>query len=105
MADSAWIHEIVAASEARDGDTVAARYAEDGYLHAVPNDAWFRGREAIAKMIEDQSQFSSDERIEVLSFVSDGETFAVEWRKRGPRSRPGRPLTTEARRWASYGTA
>ena len=83
MADTAWIYEIMAAMEARDSDRVAASFAEDGCFHAVPNDVWFRGRAEIAKMISDQSQFSTDQKIEIESAVSDGETFALQWRDTG----------------------
>jgi ketosteroid isomerase-like protein len=90
MADTAWIYEVMAAIEAREGDRAAASFAEDAVLHAVPNDVWFSGRAEIAKMIFDQSQFSTDERIEIERAVTDGETFALQWRNTGTKNSNGK---------------
>jgi ketosteroid isomerase-like protein len=90
MADTAWIYEVMAAIEARDADTAVAFFAEDAMFHAVPNDAWFRGRAEIAKMFSDQSQFSTDEKVEIETAVCDGDTFAMQWRNTGTRKSNGK---------------
>jgi uncharacterized protein (TIGR02246 family) len=90
MSETQWIHDVVAAIAAHDGEGAAAFFAEDGCFEAVSVGLRVSGRSAIAEMLGPGSDgFSKDDQLEVESVVSDGEIFAVQWHSRGTRSSDG----------------
>ncbi len=89
-ADTAWIYEIFAAFEAKDGERAAAFFAEGGYFEVTSLDLRVSGREALAKTFGvDSSEWSTDEHGELENVVCDGEGFAVQWRSMGTRKADG----------------
>jgi uncharacterized protein (TIGR02246 family) len=91
MADTQWIHEVMDAIAAHDGERAAAFFAEDGRFEAVSLNLRRSGRSAIAEMFgPDSDGFYDDHHLEIESAVSDGETFALQWRERGTRNSDGR---------------
>jgi ketosteroid isomerase-like protein len=90
MADTTWIHNVVAAIAAHDGERAAAFFADNGCFEAVSVGLRVKGRSAIADMLGPASDgFSRDDHLDVESVVSDGEVFAVQWRARGTRNSDG----------------
>jgi ketosteroid isomerase-like protein len=90
MADTAWIYEIFAAFEAKDGERAAAFFAEDAYFDVPSFDLRASGRAALAKAFGvDSSEWSADEHSELENVVCDGEGFAVQWRSMGTRNSDG----------------
>jgi ketosteroid isomerase-like protein len=86
MVDTAWIYELYRRLAGGDSDGAAAFFAEDASWEVPCIGRRVRGRTAIAEYIGGFSNFSSDEHDEVEAAVSDGETFAVEWRSTGTRN-------------------
>jgi ketosteroid isomerase-like protein len=91
VADTAWIYEIFAAIEAKDGERVASFFADDGYFEIPALEARVSGREALTKLfgVHSSEWPAADEHCDFESVVCDGEGFAVQWRSVGTRKADG----------------
>lgn len=91
MADAAWIYEVFASIEAKDGERVASFFAEDGYFEVPALDSRVTGREDLTKLFGVYSiEWSPDEHSELENVIWDGEGFAVQWRSVGTRKADGK---------------
>jgi ketosteroid isomerase-like protein len=86
MADTAWLHELYRLLDAHDADGAAAFFADDAEWEIPCIGRRVSGRSAIADFIDGFATFSSDGHDEIEAAVSDGETFAVQWRSTGTRN-------------------
>jgi len=81
---------VFSAQDRRDGKRVAAAFAEDGFYEIPSFELRVSSRSELAKFFGvGSSKFSSDERNELESAVSDGRMFALQWRSSGSRSSNG----------------
>jgi ketosteroid isomerase-like protein len=98
MADTGWIHEMVAVWDSHDGTKAAEYLAEDGYWQDVTSTGWRSlDRAAFADAWSVAlPEMSADAHFEVERVVSDDTVFAFEWRWSGTHNASGKKYDIHA---------
>jgi ketosteroid isomerase-like protein len=82
--DASWVRQYYAAWDSGDAETISSWFDNDVVLEDVPTGHVARGRVEARKFVDSALKLVPGANYEVLTAVTSGDDFAVEWVMRPP---------------------